>query len=120
MIAAHMPWTAHRLLLGLSCTCINQSDHVYHYLQHGHGRSTFNCFPSRILSIHVVILLSTNRYYRQWTEEEETALQRGVERHGVGSWESIRKDPELGILRCVVWVTSAGVVWVHSFHRLLC
>ena len=39
------------------------------------------------------------RAYHSWTSEEEEALRKGVEKHGLGSWEVIRKDPEFGLER---------------------
>ncbi|BDA45575.1 probable single myb histone 3 at N-terminal half [Coccomyxa sp. Obi] len=32
------------------------------------------------------------RCYRVWTAEEEEALRKGVQKHGIGSWEIIRQD----------------------------
>ncbi len=32
------------------------------------------------------------RCYRVWTAEEEEALRKGVQNHGIGSWEIIRQD----------------------------
>ena len=44
-------------------------------------------------------LLMDVRAYHSWTSEEEDALRRGVEKHGLGSWEVIRKDEEFGLTR---------------------
>ena len=30
----------------------------------------------------------------RWTEDEEDALKKGVERHGVGKWRAIQRDTE--------------------------
>ena len=32
------------------------------------------------------------RCYRVWTLDEEEALRRGVQKHGIGAWEIIRQD----------------------------
>ncbi len=32
------------------------------------------------------------RCYRVWTFEEEEALRKGVQKHGIGAWEIIRQD----------------------------
>lgn len=34
-----------------------------------------------------------------WCGEEEEALRRGVQKHGIGAWERIRHDPEFKILK---------------------
>jgi hypothetical protein len=31
---------------------------------------------------------------QKWTQEEEEALRRGVQKHGAGKWRTIQKDPE--------------------------
>ncbi|CAL4947856.1 unnamed protein product [Urochloa decumbens] len=31
---------------------------------------------------------------QKWTQEEEDALRRGVQKHGAGKWRTIQKDPE--------------------------
>ncbi len=36
-----------------------------------------------------------------WDAHEEDMLRRGVQKHGIGSWERIRHDPEFKILKCV-------------------
>jgi myb proto-oncogene protein len=33
---------------------------------------------------------------QKWTEEEEVALRKGVERYGPGKWRAIQKDPKYG------------------------
>jgi hypothetical protein len=35
-----------------------------------------------------------------WDAHEEDQLRRGVQKHGIGSWERIRHDPEFKVLRC--------------------
>lgn len=36
-----------------------------------------------------------------WDAHEEDLLRRGVQKHGIGSWERIRHDPDFKILKCV-------------------
>lgn len=36
-----------------------------------------------------------------WDAHEEDLLRRGVQKHGIGSWERIRHDPEFKVLKCV-------------------
>jgi hypothetical protein len=38
------------------------------------------------------------RAYHTWTSEEEDSLRLGVAKHGLGSWEIIRKDSEFAML----------------------
>ncbi|XP_010242277.1 PREDICTED: telomere repeat-binding factor 4 [Nelumbo nucifera] len=33
---------------------------------------------------------------QKWTSEEEEALRAGVDKHGVGKWKNIQRDPEFG------------------------
>ncbi|XP_042485224.1 single myb histone 4-like [Macadamia integrifolia] len=33
---------------------------------------------------------------QKWTTEEEEALRAGVDKHGVGKWKNIQRDPEFG------------------------
>ncbi len=40
----------------------------------------------------------TSRAYNCWTTEEEDSLRNGVTKHGLGSWEIIRRDPEFLML----------------------
>jgi len=35
-----------------------------------------------------------------WDAHEEELLRRGVQRHGIGSWERIRHDVEFRLLKC--------------------
>lgn len=41
---------------------------------------------------------ANTRAYNCWTHEEEEQLRLGVEKHGLGSWEIIRRDTEFGLL----------------------
>jgi hypothetical protein len=41
-----------------------------------------------------------------WDAHEEEMLRRGVQKHGIGSWERIRHDPEFKVLKCVAWATA--------------
>ena len=38
------------------------------------------------------------REYRVWSPLEESALREGVRKHGLGSWENIRRDPQFVVL----------------------
>jgi len=49
-----------------------------------------------------------------WTVTEDASLLRGVYKYGVGSWDAIRMDPELG-LSDVRFICGALWIW----HRLL-
>ncbi len=44
-----------------------------------------------------------SRSYCTWSTEEEESLRLGVVKHGLGSWEIIRRDPEFPLLE---WVTA--------------
>eukprot|EP00951_Prasinocladus_malaysianus_P022831 scaffold192690_cov40-Prasinocladus_malaysianus.AAC.1 len=37
--------------------------------------------------------------YKAWDKEEMLLLRKGVQKHGVGSWETIRQDPEFKLLQ---------------------
>ena len=34
-----------------------------------------------------------------WDEEEENALRDAVQKHGIGSWEKMRHDPDFKVLK---------------------
>lgn len=44
-----------------------------------------------------------------WDAHEEDQLRRGVQKHGIGSWERIRHDPEFKVLRCADAPGARGV-----------
>ena len=37
--------------------------------------------------------------YKAWDKEEMMLLRKGVQRHGVGNWETIRQDPDFHLLK---------------------
>ena len=41
----------------------------------------------------------TPKKYKAWDKEEMMMLREGVQRHGVGSWETIRQDPDFHLLK---------------------
>lgn len=41
----------------------------------------------------------TPKKYKAWDKEEMMMLRKGVQRHGVGSWETIRQDPDFKLLK---------------------
>ena len=51
------------------------------------------------------------QYRGYWDSHEEEQLRRGVQKHGIGSWERIRHDPEFKTLKCVGWAARA-----HAAH----
>ena len=48
-----------------------------------------------------------------WDAHEEEMLRRGVQKHGIGSWERIRHDPEFRVLRRVAQrlTVPAACLW---------
>ena len=44
-----------------------------------------------------------------WDAHEEDQLRRGVQKHGIGSWERIRHDPEFKVLRCADAPGARGI-----------
>ena len=59
--------------------------------------------PSSIVELNYIpfnrYVAMSSRAYNVWTEAECEALREGVDRHGLGSWEIIRRDPSLPILQ---------------------
>jgi len=77
------------------CTAGTQRDeeqHQHDAQQHSEADRKTSGKPGEDRSGH-------GRAYVPWSAQEEESLRRGVQRHGVGAWQVILRDPEYDILK---------------------